>query len=58
MIELRKEKRYITSEDIAIINEALNNGYDIAIKRTVDGAKIIREQAAVLRRTNLESRSK
>lgn len=51
MIEHRKDKTYVVNDDIAIINDALRRGYDVAIKRTDCGVKIIQEQAKVLKRT-------
>ena len=52
MIENYNFRKYVISEDLSLINEALNRGYDVAIKRTDTGVKIIQEQAKVLKRTN------
>jgi hypothetical protein len=51
MIEYQKVTKYINTDDISIINDALNNGYDISIKRMDNGVKIIQEKAKVLRKT-------
>lgn len=51
MIEYQKVTKYINIDDISIINDALNNGYDISIKRMDNGVKIIQEKAKVLRKT-------
>lgn len=51
MIEYQKVTKYINADDISIINDALNNGYDISIKRMDNGVKIIQEKAKVLRKT-------
>lgn len=46
---------YVTKEDLALINKALCDGYDIRIQRTKDGYRIIRDAITVLKK---ESRDK
>ena len=52
MIENYNFRKYVIADDIELINQALNRGFDVAIKRTDTGVKIIQEQAKVLKRTN------
>ena len=53
MIKGQASRRYVVMEDISLINNALASGYDVAIKRTENGVKIIQEQARVLKRKNV-----
>ena len=55
MIENYNTRRYLIADDVGIINDALSRGYDVSIKRTDTGVKIIQEQAKVLKRTNVAS---
>ena len=54
--EPKRDRRYICSEDIRLINNALNSGYDISIKRMDNGVKIIQEQAKVIRKSTFAQR--
>ena len=49
--ELKRDRRYISTRDIMLINNALNSGFDVSIKRMDNGVKIIQEQATVIRRS-------
>ncbi len=50
-IEYQQMKPYICDKDITLINNALNRGYDVSIKRIDNGVKIIQEQAKVIGRS-------
>ena len=49
--DVKGDVRYISSRDIMLINNALNSGFDVSIKRMDNGVKIIQEQATVIRRS-------
>lgn len=55
MIEYQKFIKYVGTDDVSIINAALNNGYDISIKRMDNGVKIIQEKAKVIRKATFEN---
>jgi len=47
-------RQFIIREDINLINNALSNGYDISIRRTDGGIKILKEQARVLKQREVK----
>lgn len=55
-IEYQRDKRYICDKDIMLINNALNRGFDVSIKRMDNGVKIIQEQAKVIRKSTFTQR--
>lgn len=42
--------RYLTSEDVVIINRALSKGEDVRVQATANGYRIISEKVTVLKK--------
>jgi hypothetical protein len=47
-MESKKQKPYITEEDIETINDALRKGYDVRIQTRKGGCRIVADKVYVL----------
>lgn len=43
-------EKYITDEDLCVINRALDTGCDVRIQRTKNGVRIVSDQVKVLKK--------
>ena len=50
------DNRYLTSEDVVIINKALSQGKDVRVQATADGYRIISEKVTVLKKKAAQRR--
>lgn len=50
--------KYVTQEDIPIINKALNSGVDVRIQLTPSGYRIVSDKVVVLKKGTSETQNK
>ena len=50
------DNRYLTSEDVVIINKALSKGEDVRVQATATGYRIISEKVTVLKKKAAQKR--